>query len=139
MDVYIRSLGAFLPPQVVTNDDIVARTGGTAQWIVEHTGILERRFVAPGMTNSKMAEHAAREALSVGQLAAGDLDALVFATLSPDAGFPGNGVFLQRHLGIPGVPALDVRNQCSGFLYGLSITKAWLSSCAFENVLLVGS
>ncbi|MEZ4460314.1 MAG: beta-ketoacyl-ACP synthase 3 [bacterium] len=139
MDVYIRSLGAFLPPQVVTNDDIVARTGGTAQWIVEHTGIVERRFVAPGMTNSMMAEHAARDALSEGKLAASDLDALIFATLSPDAGFPGSGVFLQRHLGIAGVPALDVRNQCSGFLYGLSIAKAWLTSRTYSRLLLVGS
>jgi len=139
MQVYIRSIGSFLPPRVVSNDDIVAMTGGTAEWIEERTGIRNRHFVDPGMTNSMLGEHAARRALDAAGLGPEDLDVLLYATLSPDAGFPGSGVFLQRRLGRPGIPALDIRNQCSGFLYGLSIARAWLESGTYRRALLVGS
>jgi 3-oxoacyl-[acyl-carrier-protein] synthase-3 len=124
---------------VVSNEDIVAMTGGTAEWIEERTGIRNRHFVDPGMTNSMMGERAARNALEAAGLGPEDLDVLLYATLSPDAGFPGSGVFLQRHLGRAGIPALDIRNQCSGFLYGLSIARAWLESGTYRRALLVGS
>lgn len=139
MHVYIRSIGSYLPPRVVSNEDIVARTGGTPEWIEERTGIRNRHFADPGMTNSMMGEHAARRALEAACLGPEDLDVLLYATLSPDAGFPGSGVFLQRLLKRPGIPALDIRNQCSGFLYGLSIARAWLSSGTYQRALLVGS
>ncbi len=139
MQVYIRSIGSFLPPRVVSNEDIVALTGGTPEWIEERTGIRNRHFVDPGMTNSMLGEHAARKALEAAGLSPKDLDVLLYATLSPDAGFPGSGVFLQRHLDRPGIPALDIRNQCSGFLYGLSIARAWLLTGSYKRALLVGS
>lgn len=139
MSVVLRSVGGFLPPQVLTNEDIVARTGGTAQWIEEHTGIQQRHFVQPGTTNAELAEHATRTALKRAGIQPADIDAIIFATLSPDAGFPGSGVFLQRRLEVPNIPALDVRNQCSGFLYGLSVANAWLKTQTYRQILLVGS
>lgn len=139
MKVFMRSVGGYLPPHVVSNEDIVARTGGTAQWVEEHTGIRQRHFVLPGTANSTLAEHAARTALKRANIQATDLDAIVYATLSPDAGFPGSGVFLQRLLDVPNIPAIDIRNQCSGFLYGLSIARAWLSTGTYHRILLVGS
>lgn len=139
MDVYVRSIGGYVPPQIVSNDDIASRTGGTAEWIAEHTGIVTRHHVDVGTSNSMLAEQASREALREAGLSTDDIQSIVFATLSPDAGFPGSGVFLQRRLDAWGIPALDVRNQCSGFLYGLSVAKAWLSSGQYKNTLLVGS
>jgi 3-oxoacyl-[acyl-carrier-protein] synthase-3 len=139
MPSVIAGTGHYVPARVVTNAEISALVGTTAEWIEERTGIRERRFLADHESTSTMGERASRAALEDAGCASQDIDAIIFATLSPDVAFPGAGVFLQRKLGIAPIPALDVRNQCSGFLYGLSIADAWLRSGVYERVLLVGS
>jgi 3-oxoacyl-[acyl-carrier-protein] synthase III len=135
----ITGSGYYAPDRVVTNAEMASWLGTTAESIEARTGVRERRFVGEGESAATMAEQAAREAIADAGLAPDDLDAIVFATLSPDVLFPGSGVFLQRMLGVEPIPALDVRNQCSGFLYGLSIAHAWLTTRVYDRVLLVGS
>ena len=109
------------------------------EWIRQRSGISERRWVDGGVGSSDLGLEAAQRALEGAGMEASDLDCIVMATLSPDVYFPGSGVFLQRKLGISGIPCLDVRNQCSGFIYGLSIADAWIRSGAYQRILLVGS
>lgn len=135
----ITGTGHHVPERVVTNEELAPKIGSTPEWIEERTGIRERRWVEEGETNSGLAHEATKRALDDAGMRADELDALIFATLSPDAGFPGSGVFLQRLLDVPGIPALDVRNQCSGFLYALSIANSWVDGGVYENVLVVGS
>jgi 3-oxoacyl-[acyl-carrier-protein] synthase III len=130
--------GFFVPERVVTNGDLTRLMDTSDAWIVERTGIRERRWVDEGTSGADMAHAAAQEALRDAGMEAGELDAIVLATLSPDHFFPGTGVFLQRELGVAGIPALDLRAQCSGFLYGLSVANAWIRSGQYRNVLLVG-
>ena len=108
------------------------------EWIVERTGIKERRWVSKDETSAAMALSASSAALERAGMEAGEIDAIVLATLSPDHFFPGTGVFLQRELGLAGVPALDIRAQCTGFLYGLSVADAWIKSGQYRTILLVG-
>ena len=131
--------GHYVPSRVVTNEELAPRIDTTAQWIEERTGIRERRFVARGESNCSLAEAASRAALADAGWEPAEVDAIVFATLSSDACFPGTGVYLADALGLHAVPALDVRNQCSGFLYGLSVADAWLATGRYRRVLLVGS
>ncbi len=133
------STGMYVPERVVTNDEFTQWMDTSDEWIRTRTGIVERRWVADGETGADMAYVATTRALERAGLQASDLDAIVYCTLSPDYFFPGTGVFLQRKLGLPGVPCLDVRNQCSGFLYGLSVADAWIKSGQYRRVLLVGS
>ncbi len=136
----ILGAGHFAPPKVVTNHDLAARFNTDDAWIVQRTGIRERRYVdADGVGPASLAVPAVEMACERAGVAVSDVDAIVFATLSPDAFFPGSGCFLQAKLGLRGVPALDVRNQCSGFLYGLSIADAWVRCGAYRRVLLVGA
>ncbi len=135
----IVGVGLFLPDRVVTNEELAPKIDSTPEWIEQRIGIKSRHWVEPGQSNSDMGAKAAQAALRDAGLATSDVDAIIYATLSPDAGFPGSGVFMQEHLGITDIPALDVRNQCSGFLYGLSIAKAWIQSGMYRTVLLVGS
>lgn len=130
--------GFFVPERVVTNEDLTRLMDTSDEWIVERTGIRERRWVEEGTSGADMAREAALQALREAGMEAGELDAIVLATLSPDHFFPGTGVFLQRELGVTGIPALDVRAQCSGFMYGLSVADAWIRSGQYRNVLLVG-
>lgn len=110
------------------------------EWIRERTGIVERRYFEQGVdTTSNMGAEAARKALKMAGLEAADLDMIVFATLSPDYVFPGSGVLLQRELGIKEIPALDVRNQCSGFIYALSVADQFIKTGMYNHVLVVGS
>lgn len=109
------------------------------EWIVQRSGIKTRHWVSPGETGSGLAAEAARRALAKAGLAAKDLDCIVYCTCTPDHFEPGNGVFLQRELGLTDIPAVDVRNQCSGFLYGLSIADAWIRVGQYKRVLLVGA
>ncbi|MGH7537832.1 MAG: 3-oxoacyl-ACP synthase III family protein, partial [Gemmatimonadales bacterium] len=120
--------GFYVPPRVVTNDDLSQLMDTSDEWITQRTGIKQRHWVEPGTKCSALAHHAACQALERAGLKATDLDCIVFATASPDHFFPGNGVFLQRLLGVPDIPALEVRNQCTGFIYGLSIADAWIRS-----------
>jgi 3-oxoacyl-[acyl-carrier-protein] synthase-3 len=136
----ILGVGHYAPSRVVTNADLAKLMTTSDEWIVQRTGIKERRFIEhDGIGASDLAVPAAKMALEQAGLEAKDIDAIVFATLSPDFNFPGSGCLLGHKLGLPGVPALDVRNQCSGFLYGLSIADAWVRAGVYRNVLLVGA
>jgi 3-oxoacyl-[acyl-carrier-protein] synthase-3 len=109
------------------------------EWIEQRTGIRERRWVENGVGASDLAFEATQKALAKAGWQASDIEAIIYATLSPDHNFPGDGCFLGAKLGIPGVPALDIRNQCSGFIYGLSIADAWIKTGQYKKVLLVGA
>lgn len=132
--------GHYVPTRVVTNDDLAKLMPTTHDWVVQRTGIKERRYIEhSGIGASDLALPAAKMALEQAGREIKDIDAVIFATLSPDVQFPGGACFLIQKLGMPGVPALDIRNQCSGFLYSLSIADAWIRGGVYRNVLVVGS
>ncbi len=133
------ALGTYTPDRVVTNEELTRLMETSEEWITQRTGIQERRWVAPGQGNSDMALEATRRALDAAGWKPTDIEAIVYATLSTDHMFPGDGCFLNAKLGLPGVPAIDIRNQCSGFLYGLSVADAWIRTGMYRRVLLVGS
>jgi 3-oxoacyl-[acyl-carrier-protein] synthase-3 len=134
------STGYYVPERRLLNDDLKQWWDTSDEWITERTGIKQRHWVEPGrQAGSDLALEAAKIALARASLKPGDIDCIVYATLSPDFFFPGGGVYLQRKLGIPGVPAIDIRNQCSGFLYGLSVADAWVRMGQYKRVLLVGA
>jgi len=146
-NAFISGTGSFVPPRVVTNDDLAKDYGidTNHDWIVQRTGIEARRYAEEGLGPSDLALPAAEMALKNAGLQKTDLDMIVFATLSPEHCFPGAGVYLQQKLGLcdgPNakfVPALDVRNQCSGFLYGLATAGSMVKSGAAKHVLVVGA
>lgn len=138
MATIIKGTGHYVPERYVPNAELAPQVGSDPEWIESRTGIEGRHF-ASGEATSDLALAASRIALQDAGMEADELDAIVFATLSPDVVFPGSGVFLQRKLGVTDIPALDVRNQCSGFLYGLSIADAWLRGGVYERILLVGA
>jgi 3-oxoacyl-[acyl-carrier-protein] synthase-3 len=131
--------GLAVPDRVVTNDELSGIMDTTDEWIRTRTGIQERRWVREGETGVEMGLRASQRALEMAGLAPGDLDAIVYATSSPDHFAPGNGVYLQRMLGISTIPALDVRAQCSGFIYALSVADAWIRAGQYRHILVVGS
>ena len=133
------STGFYVPDCVVTNNDLTQWMETSDEWIQQRSGISERRWVESGTGSSDLALKAAEQALARAGLEAGDLDCIILATLSPDHYFPGSGVFLQRKLGLKNIPCLDVRNQCSGFIYGLAVADAWIRVGLFQRVLLVGT
>ena len=136
----IIGLGYFVPENVVTNDDLSKLMDTNDAWIQERTGIKERRHVIAGEdTTTSMGVKAAKIAIDRAGINKDDIDFIVFATLSPDYYFPGPGVLVQRDLGIKTVGALDVRNQCSGFVYGLSVADQYIKSGMYKNVLVIGS
>jgi len=138
----IVSLGAYVPENIVTNDDLAQRMDTSDEWIRERSGIRERRYFTPGKdTVSNMGTNAAKMALERANLTADDIDLIIFATLNPDYMFPGSGVLVQRELGISskGIPALDIRCQCSGFIYGLSIADQFIKTGMYKTVLMIGS
>jgi 3-oxoacyl-[acyl-carrier-protein] synthase-3 len=136
----ILGVGHYVPTKVVTNEDLAKLMPTSDEWIQQRTGIKERRFIEhDGIGASDLAVPAAMMAIERAGRSVKDVDMIVFATLSPDVGFPGSGCFLGQKLGLPGVPALDVRNQCSGFLYSLSIADAWVRAGVYRNILVVGS
>ena len=136
----ILGAGHYVPSKVVTNDELAKLMATSNEWIVQRTGIKERRFVeSSGIGASDLAVPAAKMAIERAGRKVSDVDAIIFATLSPDVNFPGAGCFLADKLGLAPVPALDVRNQCSGFLYSVSIADAWVRAGVYKNVLVVGS
>ncbi|MFT6998851.1 MAG: 3-oxoacyl-[acyl-carrier-protein] synthase-3 [Cryomorphaceae bacterium] len=136
----IKGLGSYLPENVVTNADLEKLVDTSDEWIKERTGIEERRYVIKGEdTTSGMGVKAARKAMAMAGVTAKDIDFVIFATLSPDYFFPGSGVLVQRDLGLDTVGSLDVRNQCSGFIYGLSVADQFIKSGMYKNILLIGS
>ena len=147
VQAYISGTGFYVPPRVVTNDDLIKTFGveTTNEWIVQRTGIEARRFADAGVGTSDMATLAAKDALAAAQLEPHDLDLIIVATLSPEHAFPGSGVYVQQKLGLCDgenakfVPALDVRNQCSGFLYALSTAVAHVRAGMARHVLVCGA
>jgi 3-oxoacyl-[acyl-carrier-protein] synthase-3 len=135
----ILGTGSYLPERVVTNDELAELMDTSDSWIRERTGIRERRFVDEGIGTSDLALEASRRALDAAGVAAEDLDHIILATLSPDYTFPGSAVLLQEKLGITMIGALDVRNQCSGFLYGLAVADAFIKTNQYRRILLAGA
>jgi 3-oxoacyl-[acyl-carrier-protein] synthase-3 len=132
-------IGMSVPKRVVTNEELATLMETSDEWIVERTGIHERRWVSEGETGASLATAASREALDRAGLQPRDIDMIIYATLSPDYNFPGTGVFVQRALGLKDIPCLDIRQQCTGFIYGLSIADAYIKSGACKHILLIGS
>lgn len=137
----IKGVGHYVPENIVTNSQLEQLMETTDAWIQERTGIKERRWVVPGDGNtpSTMGTKAAKKAISNAGITPDDIDFIIFATLSPDYYFPGPGVMVQEQLGIKEVGALDVRNQCSGFLYALSVGDQFIRSGMYQNILVIGS
>jgi 3-oxoacyl-[acyl-carrier-protein] synthase-3 len=136
----ITGLGFYVPDRVVTNDDLSKIIDTNDEWIQERTGIQERRHIIPGQdTTTSMGVKAARIAIERSGVVKEDIDFIVFATLSPDYYFPGPGVLVQRDLGLRTVGSLDVRNQCSGFVYALSVADQYIKTGMYKNVLVIGS
>lgn len=137
----ITGLGYYLPDNVVTNNDLSKFMQTTDEWIQERTGIKERRWIDPksGDTTSNMGVKASKIAIERAGLNKEDIDFIIFATLSPDMYFPGGGVRVQDMLGIPTIGALDVRNQCSGFIYSLSVADQFIKTGMYKNILVIGS
>lgn len=136
----ITGIGHYVPENVVKNADLETVMDTSDAWILERTGIQERRFFAEGTdTVSKMGAKAARMAMERAAIVPGDIDFILFATLSPDYYFPGSGVLLQKELGLGTVGALDIRTQCSGFIYGLSVADQFIRTGMYKTILVVGS
>ena len=131
--------GHYVPERVVTNHELETVMETSDEWIRERTGIRERRFAAPGEGSTDMGERAARASLEEAGWEPPDVQFIIFATLSPDMYFPGDGVLLQRRLGLEGVGAMDVRNQCTGFLYALSAADAYIRMGMYDRILVVGA
>jgi 3-oxoacyl-[acyl-carrier-protein] synthase-3 len=137
----ISGLGKYLPENIVTNQDLSEQMETSDEWIQERTGIRERRHIKKGSgdTTSSMGAAAARIAIERAGLTPPDIDLILFATLSPDYYFPGSGVLVQELLDIPTCPAMDIRNQCSGFIYALSTADQFIKTGMYKNVLVIGS
>lgn len=137
----ITGIGHYVPENIVTNDDLAKVIETNDEWIQERTGIKERRHLGKysGVTTSDLGTKAAEIAIKKSGLTAKDIDFILFATLSPDYYFPGCGVLLQKNLGCDTIGALDVRNQCSGFVYALATADAYIRSGMYKNVLVVGA
>ncbi len=147
INAYISGTGMYVPPRSVTNDDLRNQYGidTTNEWIVQRTGIEARRFAEPGVGSSEMGSYAAKQALEDAKITARDLDMILFATLSPDMCFPGSGPLLQQKLGLLDgenpkfVPTMDIRNQCSGFVYAVATAASMVKAGAAKHVLVVGA
>jgi 3-oxoacyl-[acyl-carrier-protein] synthase-3 len=137
----ILGLGSHAPDRVVTNHELARRIETSDAWIVERTGIRERRWVpeGQGIGSSDLGVEAARRALAAAELRPEQIQMVIFATLSPDHDFPGTGVFLQRKLGLRPLPVIDIRQQCTGFIYGLSVADQYIRTGFVDYVLVVGA
>jgi len=140
MGAIIAGIGHYVPKNVYTNFDMMKMMETSDEWIQERTGIVERRFAdVKGETTATMGVEAAKIAIERAGITPQDIDFIIFATLSPDYYFPGCGVLLQRALKMKEIGALDVRNQCSGFVYALSVGDQFIRSGMYKNILVVGS
>lgn len=136
----ITGLGFYVPENIVTNDDLSKLMDTNDAWIQERTGIQERRHITRGEdTTTSMGVKAATIAIERSGVSKDDIDFIVFATLSPDYYFPGPGVLVQKELGLKTIGALDVRNQCSGFVYALSVADQYIKTGMYKNILVIGS
>ena len=136
----LKGLGFYVPDNVVTNDDLSKLMDTSDEWIQERTGIKERRHALKGSdTTTSMGVKASLKAIEAAKINKEEIDFIVFATLSPDFYFPGCGVLVQKELGLPNVGALDIRNQCSGFLYALSVADQYIKTGMYKNILVIGA
>lgn len=135
----IAGVGMYVPEDIYTNNDLSKFMETSNEWIIQRTGIEERRWVKPEVTTTDLALKASEEAIKNAGIDKKDIDCILFATLSPDHDFPGAACFLQPKLGLTEVPAIDVRQQCSGFLYGMSMADAFIRMGQYKNILLVGA
>jgi len=135
----ITGVGHYVPEKVVSNFDLEKMMETSDAWIRERTGIHERHFAREGENNADLAEKAALKALEMAGKSTADIEFIIYATLSPEYFFPGSGCVLQEKLKVPEIGALDIRNQCSGFLYGLSIADQFIKTGMYKTILLVGS
>lgn len=135
----IAGVGHYVPDRVVTNYDLEKMMDTTNEWIVERTGIQTRRWVQEGDTLSGLSHNAAMKALAQAGKKPEDIQFIIFASMASDHEFPGGGCFLQEKLGLPGVPAMDIRNACSGFVYGLSVADQFIKTGMYETILLIGA
>jgi 3-oxoacyl-[acyl-carrier-protein] synthase-3 len=134
----ILGTGHAVPPRTVTNDDLAREMETSDEWIRERTGIRERHWIRPGETGVGLARSASLAAMEAAGVTVADLDAIVYANCTPDYFLPGNGVLLQHELGASTIPALDVRMQCSGFIYALQVADAFVRLGTYRRVLVVG-
>jgi len=136
----IAGIGKYLPENIVTNNDLLKYMDTSDAWIQERTGIQERRYAhRTKETTTTMGVEAAKIAIERAGITAQDIDFIIFATLSPDYYFPGCGVLVQRAMKMKEIGALDIRNQCSGFLYALSVGDQFIRSGMYKNILVIGS
>ncbi len=137
----IKGIGYYVPENIVKNKDLEKIMDTSDEWIQERTGIRERRWVLENSdeSTSSMGTEAAKKAIDNAGISPDQIDFIIFATLSPDYFFPGSGVLIQRNLGLKEVGALDIRNQCSGFIYALSTADQYIKSGMYKNILIVGS
>ena len=136
----IIGLGHHVPEKIVTNQDLSKLMDTTDEWIVERTGIHQRRFMDPEKdTVANMSAKATHLALTRANLKVEDIEFIVFATITPDYYFPGSGVLLQRELGLEGIGALDIRNACSGFIYALSVADQFIKTGMYKTILVIGA
>lgn len=135
----ITGVGSFVPPQVFSNFDLEKMMDTTDDWIQQRTGIVRRHWVEPHVSTSDLALEASLKAIKQAGLEKKDIDMIIFATLSPDHDFPGTGCFLQAKLELPEIAVLDIRQQCTGFIYGLSIADKFIQSGSHKNILVVGA
>jgi len=136
---YISGTGFYLPPRIVTNDELSTYMDTSDEWIQERTGIKERHYVEKGEGPSDIAIPATKQALNAAGLKVSDIDFIIFATSTPDFYAPGSGCLIQEKMGFNEVGALDIRVQCSGFIYGLSIAEQYIRTGNFKNILLIGA
>ena len=135
----IAGTGHYLPERVVTNNDLEKLMATSDAWIQERSGIRERHFVEPGTGSARLGVLAAQSALEAAGWTPEDVEFIVFATLSPDYYTPGNGVLVGAELGLKGIGALDVRNQCTGFIYGLAVSDGLIRMGLYKRILLIGA
>jgi 3-oxoacyl-[acyl-carrier-protein] synthase III len=135
----IISTGMYVPEQVITNYDLEKIMDTSHDWIIQRSGIEQRRWVTPEMSTSDLALKACEEAIRNAGIDKKEIDCILFATVSPDHDFPGAACFLQPKLGLTDIPAIDIRQQCSGFIYGMSIADAFIKSGQYKTILLVGA
>ena len=135
----ILATGMYVPPKVWKNEDLSKIMDTSDDWIRQRTGIEQRHWVEGTTDTSDLAVEATQRALKTAGMDKSEIEMIIFATLSPDHDFPGSGCFLQKKLGIPGIPALDIRQQCTGFLYGLSIADQFIRAGTYKKILVVGA
>ena len=135
----ISGTGHYVPDQIIKNEDLAKMFPTSDEWIRQRSGIEERRWAPLGTKNTDLGLEASKRALEDAKISTNDIDLIIYATLSPDYEFPGCGCILASKLGIPGIPAFDIRQQCSGFIYGLSMANSFIASGQYKKILFVCS